>query len=259
MLKKRLIGVVTIKNKRVVQSYNYDKYLPLGSPECIVENLDRWCVDEIFVQVIDRSKRELGPDFDLIKTISSLGLSTPLIYGGGISSVEDGIKIIQLGADRLAIDSLLSRNPDVVKDLSYHIGSQALIAVLPISVRDDSLLWMDYHQRTSMELNHDMLQVLGSGVVSEIIISNWEGEGVSGSFNDKFISNFPIQQGISLIPFGGVDTKNRVSTLIDNPNVSAIAIGNFLNYSEHSVQLFKNKINNSVVLRPPTYKEEFKF
>ena len=32
------------------------KYLPLGKPEIIIKNLDRWGVDEILINVIDRSK-----------------------------------------------------------------------------------------------------------------------------------------------------------------------------------------------------------
>ena len=41
MLKKRLIGAITVKNGIAVQSFGYKKYLPIGSPKVIVENLDR--------------------------------------------------------------------------------------------------------------------------------------------------------------------------------------------------------------------------
>ena len=67
MLKKRVIGVVTVKAGWAVQSFGYHRYLPLGRPEYLVGNLDRWGADEIVVQVIDRSKNQLGPDFDLIE------------------------------------------------------------------------------------------------------------------------------------------------------------------------------------------------
>ena len=103
MLKKRLIGVVTVKNGWAVQSFGYRKYLPLGKPECLVENFDRWGADEILVQVIDRSLTERGPDFELLEKLGRLGLGTPLIYGGGIRNVEEGMKVIQSGADRLSL------------------------------------------------------------------------------------------------------------------------------------------------------------
>ena len=110
MLKKRLVGVVTVKNGWAVQSFGYRRYLPLGKPECLVENLDRWGADEILVQVIDRSTTGVGPDFELLERLGELGLETPLIYAGGIRSISDGIKLVQSGADRIVVDTLLHQD-----------------------------------------------------------------------------------------------------------------------------------------------------
>ena len=133
MLKKRLVGVVIIKNGWAVQSFGYDRYLPLGKPECVIENLDRWGVDEILVLCIDRSASSLGPNFKLLKNIARLGLNTPLIFGGGINSVKNGIDAIQLGADRICIDSMLQDHLEEAEELTKHLGAQALIGVLPLS------------------------------------------------------------------------------------------------------------------------------
>ena len=70
MIKKRLIGVVTIRNGIAVQSFSYKKYLPIGNPLCVIQNLDRWGVDEILIQVIDRSINQLGPDFSLLNKLT---------------------------------------------------------------------------------------------------------------------------------------------------------------------------------------------
>ena len=41
MIRKRLVGVITVKDSLAVQSFGYKNYLPLGNPEILVENLDR--------------------------------------------------------------------------------------------------------------------------------------------------------------------------------------------------------------------------
>jgi len=75
MLRKRLVGVVTVRRGRAVQSFGYGRWLPLGRPEVLVENLDRWGVDEILLQCIDRSAQQLGPDLALlIKASKEAGL-----------------------------------------------------------------------------------------------------------------------------------------------------------------------------------------
>ena len=90
MIQKRLIGVITVKQGWAVQSFGYRRHLPMGRPEVVAENLDRWGVDEILLQCIDRSRHGLGPDLALLERISRKGLATPLIYQGGIRSVEIG-------------------------------------------------------------------------------------------------------------------------------------------------------------------------
>ena len=92
MVKKRLIGLITVKDGFAVQSFSYKHYLPIGRPECLVENLDRWGADEILIQVIDRSEKKLGPDFELLKKIGKLRISTPIIYCGGIRNHVDAQK-----------------------------------------------------------------------------------------------------------------------------------------------------------------------
>ncbi len=66
MLRKRLVGVVTVMGGHAVQSFRYERYLPLGRPEVLIENLDRWGADEILLQCIDRGRDGVGPDFPLL-------------------------------------------------------------------------------------------------------------------------------------------------------------------------------------------------
>ena len=55
-MKKRLIGVITIKDDLAVQSFGFKNYLPLGKPEILVKNLDIWGADEILINDISRTK-----------------------------------------------------------------------------------------------------------------------------------------------------------------------------------------------------------
>ena len=121
MVKKRLIGLITIKNDLAVQSFSYNNYLPLGKPECLIENLDRWGADEILIQVIDRTKKDIGPDFELLKRIGQLKITTPLIYCGGIRNHLDAINIIKHGADRIIVDSLIRKNQKEIPKISKSI------------------------------------------------------------------------------------------------------------------------------------------
>ena len=255
MLKKRLIGVVTVKNGWAVQSFGYSRYLPLGKPECLVENLDRWGADEILVQIIDCSIAGVGPDFDLLERLGKLGLKTPLIYSGGIRSVSDGVALVQMGADRIVVDSLLHEDLLTIKGLSERLGAQALIASLPLSWQGNSLAWFDYRFKTSMPIPDEVLDLIKSGIVSEVLISDWEHEGMPGGFKQKLVEEFPVKSA-SIIAFGGLSEPEQMRVLLQYPEVSAVAIGNFLSYREHAIQAYKEALT-SLPLRLSTYESTF--
>lgn len=255
MLKKRLVGVVTVKNGWAVQSFGYRRYLPLGKPECLVENLDRWGADEILVQIIDRSTENSRPDFELLERLGKLGLETPLIYGGGIRSVADGVKLIQLGADRIVVDALLHEDLLSVRGLSERLGAQALIASLPLSWNGSSMMWLNYRLKTSTMISEDVLDLIQSDVVSEVLISDWEHEGMPGGFEQKLVEEFPLND-VSIIAFGGLSKSEQIRVLLHSSRVTAVAIGNFLSYREHAIQEYKKALT-SMPLRSATYESRF--
>jgi len=141
MIKKRLIGAVVVKDEIAVQSFSYDKYLPLGKPEVIIKNLDRWGVDEILINVIDRSKNNQNPDFDLLKKIQKMNITTPLIYGGGISNLKNANQVINLGADRILIETAVLTKYKDIQDISLFLGSQALVLSLPVILKKNNKIF----------------------------------------------------------------------------------------------------------------------
>lgn len=251
MIKKRLIGVVTVKDGWAVQSFGYKRYLPLGRPEILVENLDRWGADEILVQSIDRSRRELGPDLALLERIGKMGLSTPLIYAGGIRNVDDGHAVVQAAADRICIDALLHENLGSINKLAEHLGAQAIIAGLPLSREGAELRWLDYRNRKSKTLPLDLQNALVEGMISEVFISDWKNEGRPGGFDMRLLCDFPVS-GIPLIAFGGLSEASQLQEVLQLPQVAAVAVGNFLSYTEHALQHYKKQLSG-IPIRSATF------
>ena len=95
-----------------------------------------------------------------------------------------------------------------------------------------------------------------SKVVSELFLIDWNNEGKPNSFDNRLIVNFPKTDS-PLIVFGGLNDIQQMAELLSNPKVAAIAVGNFLNYKEHSIQNFKKSLNG-MPLRLPEYKIKYK-
>lgn len=250
MIKKRLIGVVTVRNGWAVQSFGYRRYLPLGRPECLVQNLDRWGADEILVQVIDRTRRGLGVDLDLLDRLGTLGLTTPLIYGGGIACADDAIRAIQSGADRIVVDQALCRVPTEVRRMSYLVGAQALVAGIPIDFQASPLRY-DYLTKQLMPFSIPLLDLIADRVVSEIMLTDWRNDGGVTDLDPCQLADLPWPE-TPLILFGGFIDASRSRRFLDCPSVAAVAVGNRLSYGEHAYQQYKRAIGGDW-LRHPLY------
>lgn len=228
---KRLIGVITVKDNWAVQSIGYKNYLPLGRPEVIAENYDRWNLDEILVVDIDRSRKGLGPNFDLLAKITDKRISTPLCYMGGIRDSNDALQLINLGADRIALDSLFRKDPDIAYKIADTIGRQAVIRVQPLLKVNDNICFYDHlTQCTTCDIKTDEFIQHNSGF-SELMIVDVKNEGTLNSFSIDLFLPFADQK-LQVICFGGITSHSQIKELFSKDNVSAVAIGNSLSYKE---------------------------
>lgn len=239
MINKRIIGVVTIKDDWAVQSFSYNKYLPLGRPTVLAQNFDRWGADEILITCIDRVSK--GPNLQLLETLANSGISTPIIYGGGIRSQKDAINAIKAGADRISIDSGWNIKSDELLRVHETIGAQAVIASIPMHFENNMLKAYDYLSKKSVDLPEPLLISIKNKYLSEIIVIDHLSEGTSKNFNCELIKQFPIEFP-KLIAFGGIHTHKVARAILSHTNCIAIGIGNYLSYKEHAIQKYKENL-----------------
>lgn len=229
---KRLVGVITVKDGWAVQSIGYDRYLPLGRPEILAENLDRWFLDEILVSVIDRSCANLGPDIGLVERIADRCLMTPLTYGGGISTADQARALVKAGADRLcleaAFEDLDHKDLAAIRDA---VGVQAVLRALPIEQDGHGAVCRyDYRSRSQAPLDVAGL-VQQAELFSELVAIDRRGEGGMERFDPTLLTPFE-DKGLQIVAFGGITTRDQTEALLARDTISAVAIGNSLNYRE---------------------------
>lgn len=242
-MKTRLVAMVTVLDGIVVQSFSYKKYLPIGSPEVICENLSRWGADEIIISFIDRSKLKKGPNLKILESISKRNISIPLIYSGGISNEQNATDVINAGADRIVVDSIIKKeNINLINKITSKIGSQALILSIPLLQEENKLFRFNYINR-SKELFSDFSEVIKLLNFSEILLIDKENEG-SQNFNFNIVDLFLKNLDRGVLVFGGVTDLRLIKKLLIYRNVKAIVIGNSLNYKEIQISNIKKKFKS---------------
>lgn len=248
MLRKRLLGAVVVRQGWAVQSFGYRRWLPLGKPECLVENLDRWGADGIVVLAIDRGDQ--GPDLELIERLGALGLSTPLTYGGGLATEEHARAAVRAGAERLVLDAVLSHNPQAVGAMASAVGVQALVAALPLLQSSSGEVQHLQHLTDHREALQAPIRGLIAGEqVSEVLVIDAAGEGAGQGFNPALLKVVEAHTGLPLLAFGGLARAEQIRPLLNRPQLAGVVVGNALNYCEHAIAHLKAALTDQP-LRP---------
>jgi cyclase len=186
--------------------------------------------------------------------VGALGLSTPLIYGGGIRHAEDAVQVVNMGADRVSLDAMLWDEPERMETLARELGTQALIAHLPVRIQDHGLVWRNYRSGNEVPLNESVLTQLHLGWVSEVMLTDWSHEGIPGGFDSSIPGYFP-EPDKPLLVFGGLSEPTQFQDVLSRSNVVAAGVGNFLSYKEHALQQIKRGLVGFPI-RPAYFAED---
>ena len=241
MARARFISIINILNEKVVQSYNFKKYLPIGDPKIAIDYMNNWGVDEIIL--LDIKNSIFKQDF-VIKNLKRLtrDCQTPLTAGGGVCNLRQVEKIIKNGADKVVLNTGVQINKNLIRQSSYEFGSQAIVCSLDIKKEKGKFNFYSYSG--TEKNNEDLLDYLkkiqdeGAG---EILINSIDRDGTGKGFEISFLKKYKKFINIPIIISGGYGNLNHIAKVFDQ-NISGYGIGNYLHHYEHSVKLIKKKI-----------------
>ena len=252
MAYKRLIGVLTIKDGRLVKSYGYSMTRPAGNLISALQNLDRWLVDEILILDISRQS---GIAIETLKAIESAKISTPLMYGGGIRELADITSLLSAGCERFLIETMIYTDVDTLTQLAGVLGRQALVASLPVSIDQESnLILFNKHSKFSAPSNEDpeysVTDFYRDLPVSEIIVIDAQGEGRYSSFNMKIAEKLIDKLDRGVIWFGGISSL-IAEELFKLPDTVAVGFGNINHEREIVIPNIRSELRKHNALHMP--------
>ena len=183
MLKKRLIATLLIKDELIVQSFNFNRYLPIGRPKFPIEFVSRWDVDEIILLDMSASPNNKLFDLSIVEMVSKYCF-VPLTIGGGIEDVKDVKSIIRSGADKVSLNTNALKRPSLITEIASYFGSQCVVVSIDCKKEKDG---------TEVMINNQIAKVFGrvSMDLTTIDVSNIDNCSV-GDWCEFFSKDMPI-------------------------------------------------------------------
>lgn len=239
MIRARVIPVLLLKNEGLVKTSKFKSPKYIGDPLNAVKIFNEKEVDEITILDISKDLNFKGPNFKIIEEIAS-ECFMPLMYGGGISTLDHINKLFSIGVEKISLNSILHCNPEIVKEAVKQYGSQSIIA--SIDVRKN--FFGKYEVITnSGELNLKVdpvsfairMQNLGVG---EIFLNSIDKDGLMSGYDLDLIFNITSKIDIPLIACGGASSLDDMKKALSIGKASAVAAGSmFVYHGKHRAVL----------------------
>lgn len=226
----RLIPRLDIKGPNLIKGIHLEGLRVIGDPNVYAKRYYEQGADELVYMDCVASLYGRNSLADIIqKTVKDVFI--PITVGGGIRSVEDALVILRSGADKIAINTAVVKNPSLITDLANKFGSQCVVLSIEAK-RSASHGWEVYtdngRERTGISVHDWVIQAVGKGV-GEILLTSVDQEGTRKGFDIELIREVSKAVNVPVIASGGM---GKIEDLLPplTAGASALACADILHY-----------------------------
>ena len=242
MLRRRIIPFLLIdKNNDCIKTINFKDRKYIGDILNNIRIFNEKNVDEIVVLDIDASLNLYKPRFDLLKNIASV-CRMPITYGGGVTDVEMSKKIINLGIEKICLNTAAITKPDLIKQISQEIGSQSLsVSINFRKINNKYHLVNNKGEKIKKNIYYFIQEIQKFGV-GEIIFNSYNDDGKMSGYDLNFLEDALKNISVPSIIVGGCSNYEDIKKLFINyQNIAAGC---------SSIFIFKGKLKAVLISYP---------
>ena len=126
---KRIIPCLDVKDGRVVKGVNFVGLVDAGDPVQAAKRYNEEGADELCFLDITASHLERDTIVDVVERVAR-ELFIPLTVGGGIRTIDDISRLLNVGCDKISLNSAAIKNPDLIDEAANKFGSQCVVVAI---------------------------------------------------------------------------------------------------------------------------------
>jgi len=249
MLAKRIIPCLDVTGGRVVKGVKFVDLRDAGDPVQIARGYDEQGADEITFLDITASSDDRDLILSVIEKVSAQ-VFIPLTVGGGVRRVEDVRRLLNAGADKVAINTAAVRNPQLIADASGRFGAQCIVSAIDAKRRTGNAppsggvagTWEVFTHGGRKPTGLDVvvwarrMEQLGAG---EILLTSMDRDGTRDGFDLALTRAVSDAVDVPVIASGGVGNLAHLAEGIIEGGADAVLAASIFHFGEYTVRQAK--------------------
>ncbi|MEW6034609.1 MAG: imidazole glycerol phosphate synthase subunit HisF [Chloroflexota bacterium] len=253
MLTKRIIPCLDVTGGRVVKGVSFVELRDAGDPVELASFYDSEGADELVFLDITASSDSRNIMIDVMRRVSEQ-VFIPFTVGGGLRGIEDMRRILEAGADKVAVNTAAVLNPEVVRQGARKFGSQCIVVAIDakrlenrketqgaLGLDSDST-WEVYTHGGRTPTGIDALKwarlviSLGAG---ELLVTSMDADGHRTGYDLALTRAMSESVSVPVIASGGAGAPQDLYHAIVEGKADAVLAASIFHYGMYSIRRVK--------------------
>jgi cyclase len=248
MLATRIIPCLDVDDGRVVKGIKFSGLKDAGDPVELARRYNEQGADELIFLDVGASYKSRDILLEIVEKISRV-LFIPLTVGGGLRDIVDMRKVLNAGADKVAICTRAIEEPELLKKAAHMFGSQCI--VISIDARRCKDSWHAFSHGGRNDSGLDAVQWARQAVeygAGEILLNSIDMDGTNEGYDLELIRIVSAGVNVPVIASGGAGDLEQISDAVIKGKADAVLLASLLHYQKYAVKDIKTYLERKGVI-----------
>jgi imidazole glycerol-phosphate synthase subunit HisF len=245
MSTRRLVVCLDVKAGRVVKGVHFEHLKDMGDPVELAARYEHEGADEMVVLDISASHEERGPLLEVVRRIAET-LFIPLTVGGGMRSVDDVVKTLRAGADKVSLNSAAVERPTLLTESRNAVGAQCVVASIDAKREGEGFRVYTHggRKRTALEVIPWAQECVRLGA-GEILLTSIDQDGARGGYDVELTRAVSQAVSVPVVASGGAGAPAHVVDVFQHGLAEAALVAGILHDGTTSVLALKSAMRSA--------------
>ena len=246
MLTKRVIPCLDVRNGRVTKGVKFKNNVDLGDPVEMAVAYSDGGADELVFYDITASAERRPIDIGMVEAVAK-AVRIPFAVGGGISCLADMERVILAGAEKISVNSLAVRNPQIISEGAVAFGRQCVVlgmdpvrsAKCPSGYEITTRGFREFTGIDAVEWAKRAAD-LGAG---EIVVNSVDADGTRDGFELEITRLIAEAVNMPVVASGGAGRPEHLVTVFEQAKADAAIVAGMIHFGDYTIGQIKDALH----------------
>ena len=242
-LAKRIIPCLDVDNGRVVKGVRFVDIRDAGDPVEAARRYDEQGADELTFLDITASSDNRATMLHVVEAVAEQ-VFIPLTVGGGIRGTEDIRRMLNAGADKVAINTAAVARPEFVQEASAHFGAQCIVVAIDAKQTGPGRWEVFTHggrRATGLDVVAWAQRMTDYGA-GELLVTSMDRDGTRDGFDLPLTRAICDAVSVPVIASGGVGNLDHLVEGVRQGHADAVLAASIFHFGEYTIEQAKRQM-----------------